>query len=153
MITPQASETYPANHPIAIQRLVRDRLAADPYYAQHRVAILLQDEGEMKTLIDQKTLILKGPILVICINTIAANGCYTDAEGNQTPAYEMTLELICTEQVVTNRSRAGFDTALGVVFHAAEAINGEDFRLDNIRHFIDGEGLFQAVATFTLICY
>lgn len=153
MITPQAIESYPANTPLAIQQLIRDRLAADPYFAEHRVAILLQDEGEMRTLIQQKTLILKGPVLVICIAAITPMGLYDDGQGNLSQAFEFALELVCTEQVVTNRATAGFDTALGVIFHAATSLYGQEVTLEAIDHTINGEGLFQATARLRLHCH
>ncbi|MGN1325902.1 MAG: hypothetical protein ACI4YA_06160, partial [Candidatus Spyradenecus sp.] len=119
----------------------------------HRVAILLQDEGEMRTLIQQKTLILKGPVLVICIAAITPMGYYDDGQGNLSQAFDFTLELVCTEQVVTNRATAGFDTALGVIFHAATRLYGQEVTLEAIDHTINGDGLFQATARLRLNCH
>ena len=57
---PQAAETYPDSLPLALQKKLRDILAADPYYAEHRIRILLQDEGEIGTLLASETGIAEG---------------------------------------------------------------------------------------------
>ena len=130
-------ESYPENLPLLIQKEIRDRLMADPYFAEHRVSMLLQDEGEIATLIEQQTLPITGPLLVIAVGAIEANS----------PGVSVAIELLITEHPVTNRARAGFDTALGVAWHAATLLNGDTFLFERITHLLNEDGTFQAVVS------
>ena len=57
------------------------------------------------------------------------------------------IELLITEHPVTNRARAGFDTALGVAWHAATLLNGDTFLFERITHLLNEDGTFQAVVS------
>lgn len=122
----------------ALQESVRDRLAADPWFAEHRVQILIQDEGSIKDLIDKATLPLEGPLLVVAV---------TDVEPNP-PGFIVSLDLIATENVLTNRSNPGFATALDVAWRTTQILTQPDFNPERITHEMNDEGLFQAVASF-----
>ena len=122
----------------ALQEAVRDRLAADPWFAERRVQILIQDEGTIKDLIDKATLPLEGPLLVVAV---------TDVEPNP-PAFIVSLDLIATENVLTNRSNPGFATALDVAWRTTQILTQPDFTPERITHEMNDEGLFQAVASF-----
>lgn len=121
-----------------LQEAVRDRLAADPWFAEHRVQILIQDEGSIKDLIDKATLPLEGPLLVVAV---------TDVEPNP-PGFIVSLDLIATENVLTNRSTPGFATALDVAWRTTQILTQPDFNPERITHEMNDEGLFQAVASF-----
>ena len=121
-----------------LQEAVRDRLAADPWFAEHRVQILIQDEGSIKDLIDHVTLPLEGPLLVVAV---------TDVEPNP-PGFIVSLDLIATENVLTNRSNPGFATALDVAWRTTQILTQPDFNPERITHEMNDEGLFQAVASF-----
>lgn len=122
----------------ALQEAVRDRLAADPWFAGHRVQILIQDEGSIKDLIDKATLPLEGPLLVVAV---------TDVEPTP-PGFIVSLDLIATENVLTNRSNPGFATALDVAWRTTQILTQPDFNPERITHEMNDEGLFQAVASF-----
>ncbi|MEG2613759.1 MAG: hypothetical protein RR996_01830 [Alistipes sp.] len=130
----------PLNEPLLLQMQIRDTLAADPYYAEHRVNLMIQDSGELAAFIAEKTRVLSGPVLMITITSI---------EGNA-PAAIYSIDLIITESVMTNRACAGFDTALGIAWHAAQAMTAtDDYRFDRINHYVNDDGIFQAVVSLT----
>ena len=122
----------------ALQESVRDLLAADPWFAERRVRILIQDEGSIKDLIDHVTLPLEGPLLVVAV---------TDVEPTP-PGFIVSLDLIATENVLTNRSNPGFATALDVAWRTTQILTQPDFNPERITHEMNDEGLFQAVASF-----
>lgn len=128
---------YPQNLPLAIQQEIKAKLSEDPYFAEHRVSIILQDEGELGTMIAQKTLPLNGPLLLVAIAAVEANN----------PAISVAIELVITELPAFNRQVANFDTALGVAWHAATVLNGDTFLFERITHSLNEEGALQAVVS------
>lgn len=121
-----------------LQETVRDLLAADPWFTEHRVRILIQDEGSIKDLVDGATLPLEGPLLVVAI---------TDVQPNP-PGFIVSLDLIATENVIVNRSHAGFATALDVAWRTTQILTQPDFTPERLSHEMNTDGLFQAVASF-----
>lgn len=118
------------------QSAIRELLEAEGWFAEHRVRFFLQDDAEIKTLVAKKTGTLEGVTFVIAIDEL---------EMNQ-PAVMPHFQFIITEQVLTNRSRADFASAMDVAWKAALLIDGEDYHVDNITQTMDEErGIFQTV--------
>lgn len=134
----QTLDAYPESLPLEIQKEVRERLCADPYFAERRVRILIQDDGEINDLIARKTLPLRDPLLLISLSEIEANA----------PSAIFHFDLAVLELPLANRSRAGFDTALGIAWHAARLLDGETFHFDRIVSQLNDDGTFQSVASF-----
>ena len=122
----------------ALQEAVRDRLAADPWFAEHRVQILIQDEGSIKDLIDKATLPLEGPLLVVAPPHVQPNP----------PGSLPSPHLTATQHPPTNRPNPGFATALDVAWRTTQILTQPDFNPERITHEMNDEGLFQAVASF-----
>ena len=133
---PQAAETYPESLPLTLQKKLRDILAADPYYAEHRIRILLQDEGEIGTLLASETGVAEGLVLLVCISELEADP----------PNWIAHFTLLFTEDPTLNRSAPDFDTALGAAAHTAELlIPRTDMLVGRISHTVNPDsGLFQA---------
>jgi hypothetical protein len=128
----------PDSYPLEIQALVKERLESDPYFHTHRVKIYQQDSAEVLQMINESLSVLDGPVIVIAL---------TQIEGNA-PGVILHIDLIVTEDVLVNRSRASFDTALNVAYYAAMHLTEtDDFIFDNLRHEVTEEGLFQAVVS------
>ena len=121
-----------------LQETVRDLLAADPWFAERRVQILIQDEGTIKDLIAKATLPLEGPLLGVAV---------TDVEPNP-PGCIVSRDLVATENVVANRAQPGFATALDVAWRTTQILAQPDFTPERITHEMNDDGLFQAVASF-----
>lgn len=133
-------ETYPNNPLYQLQQCVKERLEADPWFAEHGVRLMLMDDGEIANLIRREVGVLEGPVLVVAI---------AEVEGNA-PDVTTHFQIIVTEEVLTNRSRAGFDTALGVAWRARDILTQTpDFTFVRLTHDITADGVFQAVADFT----
>lgn len=135
----QLADLYPACLPLDIQKEVRDRLLADPYFAECRVHILIQDDGEINDLIARQTLVVSDPLLLIALSEI---------EGNS-PGAIFHFDLIILENPLANRHQANFDTALGIAWHAARLLDGDRFHFNRITSNLNDDGTFQAVASFS----
>ncbi|MGN0890526.1 MAG: hypothetical protein ACI4W7_02620 [Candidatus Spyradenecus sp.] len=135
----QLVDLYPDCLPLAVQKTVRDRLLEDPYFAEHRVHVIIQDDGEINTLIRSKTLVISDPIILVSLSEIE----------NNPPGAIFRFELIVLENPLANRSKANFDTALGIAWHAARLLDGDTFHFERIHCNLNEDGTFQAVAAFS----
>lgn len=119
---------------------LRDHLNKDPWYAEHGVTILIENQkdilSEMKRLLTATfgvAMVLKVP-----------------HASNNRPALNVTFELLVSENPLINRNRANFATALDVAWHAALALDGPTAMLRDVEH-VEDTHLFQARATLECI--
>lgn len=134
----QLADLYPENLPLRIQQAVRSALLEDPWFTEKGVRLLIQDDGELGDLIGRGLLPLEAPLLLISLSEI---------EGNS-PDVILHFALTVLEDPLANRARAGFDTALGIAWHAARLLDGSTYHFDRITCQLNEDGLFQAVAAF-----
>ena len=112
-----------AANPIqALLAWLKETLDADPWYAEHGVAV---GTG--------CALILRAP----------------RAENNR-PALNVSVELLALENPTLNRARPQAATALDAAWHAALALDGPNLMLRTVEH-APQDGLFQATATLDTI--
>lgn len=102
---------------------VKTRLEQDPWYAEHRVPILIENIGDILHIVETN-LAKTGIALLLKVPKAEAT----------TPAFILTLELLALENPTLNRHRANLATALDTIWHAAIALRGQDFSLKTIEH-------------------
>jgi hypothetical protein len=102
---------------------VLDILKKDRWYAEHNIPLHIENTGDILYLVETAlascgiALIIKAPRAVA-----------------ETPAFRITLEVMVLENPSLNRTRANMATALDVAWHAALALRGAAFSLQNIEH-------------------
>ena len=82
-------ETYPNNPLYQLQQCVKERLEADPWFAEHGVRLMLMDDGEIANLIRREVGVLEGPVLVVAIAEVEGNA--PDVTAGDTA----TLRIVC----------------------------------------------------------
>lgn len=112
-------------------------LDADPWYAEHGVAVLIENQLDILSEVERAVLSGTGCALILRAPR---------AENNR-PALNVSVELLALENPTLNRCRPQAATALDAAWHAALALDGPNLMLRTVEH-APQDGLFQATATF-----
>ncbi len=119
---------------------LRDTLCQDGWYAEHGVAILIENQKDILYEIEKTVSGTTGCVMVLKAPR---------AENNR-PALNISLELMILENPTMNRVKANAATALDVAWHAALALDGPNMMLRTVEH-TEVDNLFQARATLDAI--
>ena len=115
-------------------------LAEDPWYAEHGVPVLMENQLDLLSEVERTVLSGTGCALILRAPR---------AENNR-PALNVSVEVAA---LARQRLRVGFSsaaTALDAAWHAALALDGANLMLRTVEH-APVEGLFQATATLDTI--
>ena len=126
-----------------IQKLLawlKATLDADPWYAEHGVDVLIENQLDILSEVERAVLSGTGCALILRAPR---------AENNR-PALNVSVEVAALENPTLNRCRANAATALDAAWHAALALDGANLMLRTVEH-APVEGLFQATATLDTI--
>lgn len=115
-------------------------LAEDPWYAEHDVPVLVENQLDILSEVERTVLSGTGCALILRAPR---------AENNR-PALNVSVEVAALENPTLNRCRANAATALDAAWHAALALDGANLMLRTVEH-APVEGLFQATATLDTI--
>ena len=115
-------------------------LAEDPWYAEHGVPVLVENQLDLLSEVERTVLSGTGCALILRAPR---------AENNR-PALNVSVEVAALENPTLNRCRANAATALDAAWHAALALDGATLMLRPVEH-APVEGLFQATATLDTI--
>ena len=119
---------------------LRDHLSEDPWYAEHGVPLLIENQKDILAEVEELLATTTGIAVVLKVPR---------AENNR-PALNVTLELRVLENPLLNRCRANAATALDVAWHAALALDGPAAMLRTVEH-VEDEALFIASATLDCV--
>lgn len=120
-----------------VAKLLRD----DAELAGAGVEVILQNDGDLATLIERETKSLDAPVAVVTV----------DKMENASPGVRVSGTVAVTEYAPLNRSdRAEFLTALDVAVRAHEVLDRHDVHSGRITHTTPGDGVLEATCAWEL---
>lgn len=116
-------------------------LRADERLSSAGVEVILQNDGDLATLIDRETKSLDAPVAVVTV----------DRMENASPGVRISGAVAVTEYVPINRAdRADFLTALDVAVIAHAALDRHDVHSGTVTHVTPGDGVLEATCAWEL---
>lgn len=120
------------------QKEVADILRADPWFTDHRCAIVERESKDMLRLVETALDQLDGPVVIAGV----------DSMTNNYPAVEVELSCEVTEAVASNRLRDRFATAMQVAQRVVQDIDGPVWRWQDTREEEPEQWALRATAKF-----
>ena len=116
-------------------------LREDERLASAGVEVILQNDGDLATLIERETSSLDSPVAVVTV----------DKMENASPGVRISGSVAVTEYAPLNRSgREGFLTALDVAVIAHAALDRHDVHSGAVAHTTPGNGVLEATCQWEL---
>lgn len=120
---------------------VADILRADERLSDAGVEVIIQNDGDLATLIDREVKSLDAPVAVVTV----------DKMENASPGVRISGTVAVTEYVPMNRAdRADFLTALDVAVIAHAALDRHDVHSGSVAHATPGDGVLEATCAWEL---
>ena len=127
-------------HTFAME-FVAKLLREDERLASAGVEVILQNDGDLATLIDREVKSLDAPVAVVTVDKIE----------NASPGVRISGSVAVTECVPLNRAgRAEFLTALDVAVIAHAALDRHDVHSGAVTHTTPGDGVLEATCAWEL---
>ena len=127
-------------HTFAME-FVAKLLREDERLASAGVEVILQNDGDLATLIERETRSLDAPVAVVTVDRIE----------NASPGARVSGTVAVTEYVPLNRSdRTEYLTALDVAVIAHAALDRHDVHSGTVTHTTPGDGVLEAVCPWEL---
>lgn len=116
-------------------------LREDAELAGAGVEVILQNDGDLATLIERETKSLDAPVAVVTV----------DKMENASPGVRISGTVAVTEYVPMNRAdRADFLTALDVAVIAHAALDRHDVHSGAVAHSTPGDGVLESTCAWEL---
>lgn len=122
-----------------VQHEIADILGRDPWFAERRCEIIEQNEQRLSFMIRKKMAEYRGPVVVVAV----------DGMRNSYPGVEVDLTVNVTELVPINRGVGMFATAIEVGEAVVDAIDGEVWHWQDLRHETPGNGVLTCAVKFS----
>lgn len=120
---------------------VADILRADERLSAAGVEVILQNDGDLATLVERETKSLDAPVAVVTV----------DKMENASPGVRIAGMVAVTEYVPLNRAdRADFLTALDVAVIAHAALDRHDVHSGTVAHSTPGDGVLEATCAWDI---
>lgn len=117
---------------------VADLLRQDSWMKEHKVEIIEQNEASFRTLLQKTMAQTRGTVIIVGV----------DEFENDPPALEATISIECLENVMSNRIRADYASALDAAQRALFVVDGQWWQNKSFTHKQIESGILQAYMTF-----